>query len=111
MKGQVNLELGGKTYTARLTVDSIMAIETATNQGIIKLAQSMSEGDLRMQDLLQILYLGLRNGGNDYTEIEVKKIIQDCGMVATTQAVATLLTKTLTVDSEEDTEGKSKKEL
>ena len=44
LKGQVKLKLD-KEYNARLTIDAIMQIETALDMGIIKLAQSMAEGD------------------------------------------------------------------
>ena len=55
---------------------------------------------------LIVLYNGLRGGGNDVSEADVKNIIGESYLESIT-AVAQLLTKTLTGHSEEETdEGK-----
>ena len=108
MKGQIKLTLAGKDYTARLTIDSIIQIEQSVNCGIIKLANKMAEGDIAVSDLLNILLPALRGGGNDFQMKDVTKIVQDAGIVETTQSVATLLTSALiTEDSEEEPKKKS----
>ena len=108
LKGEINLTLGDQEYKTRLTVDSLMQIETATGMGIIKLAQRMSDGDIRVQDIIQVLLYALRGGGNDFDIKKVGSIVGDVGIVGSTQAVAKLLTATL-IDSDEEDKGVSEK--
>ena len=107
LKGQIEVTLGSKTYNARLTVDAIITIETAVGCGIIKLAQKMSDADIKLSDLIIVLLQALRGGGNDFNEKDISKIIQDVGIIEATRCVAELITQSLQADSEEDaTEGK-----
>ncbi len=109
MKGQIDLTLGTDTYKARLSVDSIMQIEAACGCGIIKLANKMAEGDIRMSDVIYVLTPALRGGGKDIQENDIKKIVADIGLVNATKAVAELLTQSLTTDSGEEGEAEGKK--
>lgn len=110
LKGETTVNLAGKDYKARLTIDAIMQIEDACNMGIIKLAQQMSDGDVRLSNIISILLPALRGGGNDLQQKDVINIVQDAGIVRATTAVATLLAQSLTDDSEEETdEGKQVK--
>jgi len=110
LKGELTLRLANKDYKARLTINAIMQIEDSCNMGIIKLAQNMSEGDIRLSHIIAVLLPALRGGGNDLQEPDVIKIVQDAGIVKATAAVANLLAKSLTDDSEEETdEGKQEK--
>tara|TARA_R100000426_G_C4764530_1_gene88493 strand:- start:54 stop:407 length:354 start_codon:yes stop_codon:yes gene_type:complete len=107
LKGEILLNLAGKEYKARLTMNAIMQIEDACNCGILKLATRMSEGDIRMSEIVAVLLPALRGGGNDLSQNDIIKIVGKSGIVQSTTAVANLLTKTLTDDSEEETdEGK-----
>ena len=107
LKGEITLKLGEKDYKARLTIDAIMQIEDACGCGIIKLATKMGEADIRMSEIVNVLTPTLRGGGNDVQQKDVLKIIEDVGIVKATYTVANLLTKSLTDDSEEETdEGK-----
>tara|TARA_R110001592_G_scaffold153992_1_gene382846 strand:- start:2247 stop:2597 length:351 start_codon:yes stop_codon:yes gene_type:complete len=107
LKGELTLNLAGKDYKARLTIDAIMQIEDACNCGIIKLATKMGEADIRMSEILHVLLPALRGGGNDIQRKDVLKIVQEAGIVKSTAAVANLLAKSLTDDSEEEAdEGK-----
>ena len=108
LKGEIKVNLAGKDYTCRLTIDAIIGIEEACGCGIIKLAQKMTNADILMSDILNVLLPALRGGGNDLQRKDVMKIVQNAGIVASTTAVATLITETLS-DSEEDQEGKSEK--
>ncbi len=105
LKGEIKLSLNKKEYKARLTIDALMQIEDALGQGIIKLAQRMSEGDVRIRDLVTVLLPALRGGGNDLQQTEVNKIVQDAGIVESTKVVATLLATTLSDDSGEESGG------
>ena len=106
LKGEIDLKLGNKSYKARLTIDAIIQIETSVGCGIIKLAQKMSDGDIRLTDLITVLTMSLRGGANDVDEKKVSKIMQQVGIVEATRAVAELIAKSLSNDSEEEVEGK-----
>jgi hypothetical protein len=101
LKGQIEVTLGSKTYTARLTVDAIIKIETAVGCGIIKLAQKMGDADIRITDLITVLLHSLRGGGNDVQEKDINKIIQNVGIIEATKCVAELITNSLMADSDE----------
>jgi len=107
LKGETTLNLANKEYKARLTINAIMQIEDACNMGVIKLAQNMSEGDIRLTHIISVLLPALRGGGNDLQEHDVINIVQNAGIVKATTAVANLLAQSLTDDSTEETdEGK-----
>jgi hypothetical protein len=101
-KGIHNVNLAGKDYQTRLTLDSIVEIEQATGTGIIKLCQRMAESDISITDIILVLNKGLRGGGNDVQEKDTKKIIEKAGIIESTRAVATMLTASLTTDSDEE---------
>ena len=109
LKGELNIQLAGKDYKCRLTIDAIMQIEDACNCGILKLATKMGEADIRMSEIINVLLPAMRGGGNDFQRKDIMQIVQDAGIVKATTAVANLLAKSLTDDSEEATdEGKQK---
>ena len=110
LKGEIEVELGGQTYKARLTIDAIVSIEQAVGCGIIKLATKMSEGDISVGDMMAVLLPALRGGGNDLQAKDIQKLIQDSGIVNATQVVATLLTSVLTPDEGVDEEKKPQEE-
>ena len=56
LKGQIEITLGSQTYKCRLTMNAIMEIEDSCNCGIIKLAQKMSEADIRMSEIVSVLH-------------------------------------------------------
>jgi len=110
-KGEVLVSLAGKEYKARLTIDAIMQIEDAVDMGIVKLAQKMSEGDLRMGHMIQVLLPALRGGGNDLQPKDVMELVQRHGLVQSMAVVAKVLTEVLsTGNTEVATEGKKQEE-
>lgn len=106
LKGEIEIELGGKTYKTRLTIDSIMKIEDELDCGIIKLATKMADADIRMSHIIAVLHPALRGGGNNVERKDVIKLVTDTGIVNSTTAVAMLLTQTLTDSEAEEDEGK-----
>lgn len=102
LKGETTIKLGGEDYACRLTVDALIKIETELDKGILQLTQRMSEGDIRITDLSVVLYHALRGGGKDITQTDVKKLIQNTGIVACCTAVIQLLVSTLSDPNAED---------
>ena len=109
MKSAVEIQLGNKSYKARLTVDSIIQIENDVGCGIIKLATKMSEADIRMIDIISVLTPALRGGGKNIQADDVKKIVGDVGIVASATAVAELLTQSLVAEDKDEVAASGKK--
>lgn len=101
LKGEILVELAGKQFKGRLTVDSIIKIEDAVDMGIIKLAQKMADGDVRMSQVIAVLTPALRGGGNDLQPNDVVKLVEETGLVKSMKAVAELLAMSLTDNSDE----------
>jgi len=95
LKGEMMITMGETQYKTRLTIDSIIKIEEQLDRGILTITQRLSEADIRVQHLCVILYHALRGGGNDFTEKQVKNIVDKTGLVPSCQAVAELLTAAL----------------
>ena len=107
LRGNLSVKLGDQEYDCRLTVDSLVKIETELDKGILQITQRMSDGDVRVNDIVVVLNHALRGGGNNVNPSEVKKIIQNDGIVPACGAVAQLLVSTL---SDPDVEGDEKKQ-
>ena len=101
LKGEMMIKLGETEYKARLTVDSIIKIETELDKGILMITQRLGEADIRVSDLRTILLYSLRGGGNDFAANDINKIIGECGLVECCRAVAELLTATLVTQNEQ----------
>ena len=103
LKGEVELELGGKTYTTRLTIDALVRIETALDKGIIEIVNDLSNAKTRINWLMVVLLQALRGGGNDIKDSDVKEILTKEGVASATVKVAQMLAGALTdIDSDED---------
>ena len=106
LRGQIQLSKGSKTYKCRLTVDSMIKIETELDTGILAITQKLSEADIRVNDLTVILLHALRGGGNDFQEKQIHGIISEAGLGGSCTAVAELLTQTLSDPNAEEEEKK-----
>jgi len=102
LKGQVDVELNGKSYKARLTVDSIIDIEDSLNIGLLKLAQNMAGGDVRISQVVGVLLPALRGGGNDLQDKQVRILVQNAGLVQSTKVVADLIAQSLLASGDPD---------
>jgi hypothetical protein len=102
LKGEMMITLGETEYKARLTVDSIIKIETALDKGILQITQRLGEADIRVSDLRTVLLYALRGGGKDFAERDINNIISDCGIVECCRAVAQLLTASLVAQDEQE---------
>ena len=103
LKGEVELELGGKTYTTRLTIDALVRIETALDKGVIEIVNELTNARVRINWLMIILLHALRGGGNDFKDADIKEILTKEGVASATVKVAQMLAGALTdIESDED---------
>lgn len=81
-----------------------MRVETNLNSSIIQLAQKLSEGGLRVSDMLVILTPALKAGGEITDEKEIKNILSDSGTVDAIKACADILSKAISPKGDEGNE-------
>ena len=69
-----------------------MRIETAIGKSIIKLANTMQEGDMTALEMVAFLTPVLRSSGTDVKDRDVQKIIWEAGITNAMMAVAEVIT-------------------
>jgi len=79
-RGELTITLGKKKYDCKITLDVIVRIETAVGRSVVKIMQSLSEGDLTSTEMIKILTPALRSGGLDIKEKEVGLVMWDAGL-------------------------------
>jgi len=104
LKGEMMITLGKKEYKTRLTVDSIIKIETELNDGILGITHRLGDANIRVTELRTVLLHSIRGGGNDLKEKDINQIIADAGIVNACRAVAELLANTLVAKEEDEQE-------
>ncbi len=59
VRGEIAVELGGQSYTLRPTYAAIARAEALADAGIVKIANRLFEGDVRMSDIAAIVCAGI----------------------------------------------------
>ena len=95
-KGELEVSLGNQKYKTKLTIDACIRIESALNTSLVKLATKLTEGDLTISDIANIVTPAIRGGGNNLSHSEVTKIIFENGMVEGLRVCGEILTNVLT---------------
>ena len=73
-------------------MDTMMRIETAIGKSIIKLANTMQEGDMTALEMVAFLTPVLRSSGADVKDRDVQKIIWEAGITNAMMSVAEVIT-------------------
>ncbi len=94
-------------YKARMSVDTIVRIEQTLGISILFIANSLSEAKLTLTQMIQLITLAIRAGGNDIKEKDVKKLISGIGLVQAVTMCSELLTLALNVPDDDVEEKKS----
>jgi len=100
-RNELEIELAGEKYTARLSIDGIVRIEEKLGRSIIELAQRLSETRMTTSELIAVLYQGLKGGGNNITEKEVMQLVSTTGLVSAMAVAGEVVVASLGVDDEE----------
>jgi hypothetical protein len=102
-RGEVDLEIGGVSHVLRLPMGALVDLETAIEaKSLVDLVERFESNRYSSRDLLALLWAGLRGGGWDVSQAELKTMTIDGGLVAATQAAARLLQVTFSLPEEED---------
>lgn len=110
-RGEIILNLAGKKYKAKITLDVIMRIETAVGMSIVKIMQQLAEGALRSTQMLSILTPALRSGGLDIDDKEAGKIMWEAGLSESIKAVGDICGVILASGDDEGNEEEAENRL
>ena len=106
LKAEKILNFKDKTYKARMSLDTIMRIEEALGTSILKVGNKLTTADITLLDIITILTLAIRAGGNDVKDSDIKHNVSEIGLVEAMKLTGELLSLALNVDPD-DTEKKS----
>ena len=82
-------------------LDVVKRIETTCNQGVVRIAQVLSAGELTTTQMVSILTPVIRAGGNDINEKEVGQALWDGGLADGMKAIGEILSQVLTSGDDE----------
>jgi hypothetical protein len=102
--GEVEIELGGKTYTIKPSFRALVEIEEKSGQACLTIAEGISKGLIPVKTLVAILYGGLVGAGvKDLTFDQVGEFVIEGGMNRYVQPAATFLARGLMANPEKKT--------
>jgi len=90
------------SYKAKMSLDTIMGIESALGTSILKVANKLSTGELSLIEIITIMTLSIRAGGNNIKDSDVKKLVSDIGLIESIKTAGDLLTLALDTGEKED---------
>ena len=94
-RGEIDAELGGKTYTLCLTLGALAELESAYgDEDMIAIAERFEKGRIGATDAIRVIGAGLRGAGNAIGNDEVAGLTVAGGAPGYLAIVARLLTAT-----------------
>tara|TARA_X000001382_G_C3093381_1_gene154254 strand:- start:300 stop:647 length:348 start_codon:yes stop_codon:yes gene_type:complete len=101
IRAEKQLVLGDKTYKARVSLDTIKRIESSLGVGLMSVASKLSTGEIMLEQMVSIIYLSIRAGGNDVTENDINSSVNDTiGYVGAIKLTGELLALALDINNE-----------
>jgi hypothetical protein len=94
-RGEIDAELGGKTYTLCLTLGALAELEGAYgDEDLIAIAERFEKGRIGATDAIRVIGAGLRGAGNAIGNDEVAAMTASGGAAGYLAIVVKLLTAT-----------------
>ena len=107
LKAEKILKFNDNEYKARMSLDTIIRIEQALSCSILKLGNKLAQADITITEIISVITLALRAGGNNLQDKEVKVLVVDIGLLEAIKMAGELVTLALNVDDDTDDEKKS----
>jgi len=101
-RGELEITLGEKKFKGKVTLDVVMRIERQMGKGIVKIAQSLSEAEFTIEQIVGVLTPVIRAGGNDIKESDIKDALWDAGLVSGIQACSEVVASVLGVNEADE---------
>ncbi len=109
-RGEIEAFLDGKSYRLCLTLGALAELEQAFgDEDMLALAHRFEEGRLSANDAIRVIAAGLRGGGLDCSDEDVRGMTAENGAVGYVDIVARLLNATFGVTQQDDPVGGEKK--
>mgnify|MGYP003110326007 CR=1 FL=1 len=108
LKAEKILKFGEVEYKAKMSLDTIIRIENLLNCSILKLGNKLAQGDITLTEIISIITLAIRGGGNDIKDNDIKGHVSEIGLIESIKMAGELVTLALNVD--DDSEKKSESE-
>jgi hypothetical protein len=103
LRGEICAEFDGQSFTLCLTLGALAELEAAFGAGdLVSLAARFEAGRLSANDLIKIIYCGLRGSGHLMTEQEVASLKISGGLQAYVRIAAELLAATFGAEPMKD---------
>jgi len=102
MRAEKLLTFKNVEYKARMSLDTIIRIEDKLGIGLFKLATNLTQGDFTTNQIISILTLAIRAGGNDVKDNDVKVLVEEIGLIEGIRITGELITLALNVDNDND---------
>ena len=94
-RGEIDAELGGKTYVLCLTLGALAEIEDAYGgEDLIAIAERFERGKIGASDAIRVIGAGLRGAGNSVSNDEVAAMTVPGGAAGYLDIVIALLKAT-----------------
>ena len=101
MRGEIKIELGDKEFNGRVTLDTIMRIESALGKSVIKQLQSLTEAEATLADMVAMITPVVRAGGNDIKDKDIAQAVWAAGVTNSMKACANILAMAINPFGEE----------
>jgi hypothetical protein len=96
IKAEKIINFGEKSYKARMSLDTIIRVEEALGCSVLKIGTKLTQADLTMtSEVIAILTLSVRAGGNDIKDNDIKEAVSKIGLVEAIKITGELLTLAL----------------
>lgn len=94
LRGEIEADLAGKTYTLRIGIGELEEIESATGLGILSVLNGMA-GDAKISHVVTILGQAIRVGKAPAGPAKAREIVEEAGLGPSILACAQILTAVL----------------
>lgn len=101
LRGELTIKLGEEAFNCKLNFDSLVRIENALDTPILKLAEKISDAELKVTEISYILFTAIKGGGNNVTEKEISNLIWKYGFVDAIKAVGEIIAIALSSGDDE----------
>lgn len=102
LRAEKILLFNDKEYKARMSLDTIIRIEQALNCSILKLGNKLAQADITMTEIISVITLAIRAGGNNLQDKDVKGLVTEIGLLEAIKMAGELVTLALNVDDDTD---------
>lgn len=102
-RGEIDANLGGKTYTLCLTLGTLAELENAfAAKDLVELAERFSKGRLSADEAIAIITLGLKGAGHVVDPEDVAAMSIDGGAAGAVRIVSELLAATFGAETKNE---------